>query len=269
MFQPKVKIIKDSVNAATGSRITTFVLTYHRFIHSEFMTYRMFSRNASSSRAIPVEKMIQKVIDQQVEPLYWGKNQPGMQASQELSSEEIEQARLQWNAAKATVISYARQMIEKGVHKQIVNRILEPFSTITVICTSTDYQNFFNQRCHPDAQPEIQALAYLMKAEYDKSKPDILYPGEWHLPFYDLENDKGIFGDDILKVCVGRCARVSYLNHDGKRNLSKDIELHDKLLVANPKHLSPFEHVAIAQTGNNANFLDFKSYRYILENSGL
>ena len=46
------EVLIDSVNPA-GQRLTTFVLRFPRFVLSEFNTHRMFSRNASSSRAIP------------------------------------------------------------------------------------------------------------------------------------------------------------------------------------------------------------------------
>lgn len=270
MFEPKAEIIADSINVATGDRLTTFVLTYHRFIHAEFMTYRMFSRNASSSRAIPVEKMIQKVIDDDVQPLYWGKNQKGMRANEELSEDEIAHAKMTWNASKATAISYARQMAKNGVHKQIVNRILEPFSSITVICTATDYQNFFSQRCHPDAQPEIQALAYAMRTAYRDSEPKKINPGEWHLPFLDKPIFNA-FAPTLLKIKLScACsARVSYLNHDGKRDLESDLNLFEKLVAANPPHLSPLEHpcMAVEKPSKYANLSGFQSYRYLKENN--
>lgn len=270
MFQPTARIIADSVNEC-GDRLTTFVLTYHRFIHSEFMTHRMLSKNSSSSRAIPVEKMIKLVEQSQVEPLHWGANCKGMSAKTELDDDAQVLARLVWNTARDNAIQSARHMVEIGVHKQIVNRLLEPFSSITVICTGTEYQNFFNQRCHPNAQPEIRALADAMKEAYDASEPEQLKEGEWHLPFIAGEDwveatDRGYVEADLIKVAIGRCARVSYLNHDGIRSLSDDTKLYWKLLESKPAHLSPFEHIAIAMpNGKYANFTGWQSYRNILE----
>jgi len=273
MFQPSAKIIADSVNEC-GDRLTTFVLTYHRFIHSEFMTHRMFSKNSSSSRAIPVEKMIKLVESQEVYPLHWGKNQKGMVAEQELSVAYQIAARKIWDSAKEEAIAYAKELVEIGVHKQVINRLLEPFSAITVICTGTEYQNFFDQRCHPDAQPEIQALANKMKEAYDASKPKQLKENEWHTPFLYLP-DYTDYTDgsldypmtELIKVAIGRCARVSYLNHDGVRSIEDDIKLHDRLLTSKPAHLSPFEHVAIAlpNSEKRANFTGFQAYRFDLE----
>lgn len=270
MFNPTAEIIADSVNES-GDRLTSFVLKFHRFILPEFNTHRAFSRNASSSRAIPVEKMIKLVEQSQVEPLHWGANCKGMSAKTELDDDAQVLARLVWNTARDNAIQSARHMVEIGVHKQIVNRLLEPFSSITVICTGTEYQNFFNQRCHPNAQPEIRALADAMKEAYDASEPEQLKEGEWHLPFIAGEDwveatDRGYVEADLIKVAIGRCARVSYLNHDGIRSLSDDTKLYWKLLESKPAHLSPFEHIAIAMpNGKYANFTGWQSYRNQLE----
>ncbi|NUN66156.1 FAD-dependent thymidylate synthase [Pseudanabaena biceps] len=271
MFQPKAEIIADSVNT-TGDRLTTFVLTYHRMIHSEFMTHRMLSKNSSSSRAIPVEKMIKLVESQEVYPLHWGKNQKGMSAQTEVTEVEANLAREVWQEARNDAIRHAKRLVEIGIHKQVVNRLLEPFSTITVICSGTEYRNFFEQRCHPDAQPEIQNLAHKMKAAYDVSQPQQLSQGQWHLPLIKQDDIAEILDiDELVKISVGRCARVSYLNHDGVRSLADDIKLHDRLLSSKPAHLSPFEHVAIALSSSEkrANFTGFQSYRFDVERNQL
>jgi thymidylate synthase ThyX len=268
-FQPSAKVIADSVNIC-GDRLTTFVLTYHRMIHSEFMTHRMLSKNSSSSRAIPVERMIALVESQEVYPLHWGKNQKGMSAEKEVDEATKDMAMRIWDEHRKSSILAAEMLVDIGIHKQVVNRLLEPFSTITVICTATEYQNFFAQRCHPDAQPEIQALANTMKAAYDVSEPEQLNEGQWHTPLvsrgekWDIYDRSG--NDAIIKVAVGRCARTSYLNHDGVRNIQDDIKLHDRLLSSKPPHLSPFEHVAqaLGTSGKRANFTGFESYRFQL-----
>ena len=276
MFNPTAEIIADSINGS-GDRLTTFVLTYHRMIHSEFMTHRMLSKNSSSSRAIPAEKMIKLVESQEVYPLHWGKNQKGMSAREELEGGALLAARHWWKAAREEAIARAKVGIQIGLHKQIINRILEPFSSITVICSGTEYQNFFAQRCHPDAQPEIQALANKMKLAYDASKPLELPDGAWHIPL--ITDEEWVCGfkataetnelETMIKIAVGRCARVSYLNHDGDRNITDDIKLHDRLLTSKPAHLSPFEHVAIAlpDSEKRANFRGWESYRFRLESN--
>ncbi len=277
MFQPQATVIADSVNS-NSDRLTTFALTYHRMIHSEVMTYRQWSRNCSSSRAVPIAKNIKQVRDLNLYPIHWGANQRGMQAYEEVDPITQGIATGVWDEARDACIEAAERLIELGIHKQVANRLLEPFNTITTIVTATDYQNFFNQRCHPDAQPEIQALANAMKAAYDVSEPRFLEEGDWHLPFMKAEDWAEIQGNwkevasgalDPKKVSVGRCARVSYLNHDGIRSLADDIKLHDRLLSSKPAHLSPFEHVAMSMPNSDlyANFTGFKSYRYDLERS--
>lgn len=241
MFQPSAEIIADSINP-WNTRLTTFVLTYHRMIHSEMMTHRKFSRNSSSSRAIPVEKMIKLVGEQAVYPLHWGQNQKGMVAKEEIG--ETERAKCVWDVARQDAIRHAQALVKLGVHKQVVNRLLEPFSPITVICSGTEFQNFFEQRCDENAQPEIQILAKKMKAAYDTNKPKECEIGQWHIPFIDPVKDKELNGESVLQVAVGRCARVSYLTHDGDRDPQEDINLCDRLWTSKPKHLSPFEHVA-------------------------
>jgi hypothetical protein len=147
------KILADSVGAH-GVRLTTFELCYPRMIHSEFMTHRMISRNAASSRAIPVEKMIKRVEEDPVEPLFWGANQKGMQAHQALTGLSLSLAQGYWEDAQYQAVSFARRLADVGAHKQIVNRILEPFSWITVIASATEWGNFINLR--PRATPSTR-----------------------------------------------------------------------------------------------------------------
>ena len=235
------KIVCDSISQ-TGIRLTTMELTYHRFIHSELMTHRMFSRNASSSRAIPVEKMLKQVQENPAMPVYWGRNQPGMQAREEVS--HIGVVDQLWKYASKEARYWADQLHKQSVHKQIVNRVLEPFQYIKVILSATEFDNFFQLRNHKDAQPEIQELARCMKEAMDKSIPEELEAGHWHLPY--IKEDEYCKLDDydkLIKCSVARCARVSYLNHDNSTpDIAKDIALADRLLEAG--HMSPFEHQA-------------------------
>ena len=177
------KVIADSIHSETGTRITTFELVYPRFIHSEFMTHRIFNRNASSSRAIPTTKLIEQVRSNPVFPSHWGKNQKGMQAAEELSEDARMDAILVWTKASESAAIYAEQLRRGQVHKQIVNRILEPFTHIRVVVTSTSWVNFYGLRDHKDAQPEIRELAQAMKKAHEESQPTKLQWGEWHLPY--------------------------------------------------------------------------------------
>lgn len=263
----QVKIIADSISPS-GVRITTMQLKYQRFVHSEFLTHRVFSRNASSSRAIPVSKILDQVRNDPAIPVGWGRNQAGMQAREQFDkSYDAGWCRAMWLQAATLAADKAEEMSEFGLHKQIVNRILEPFQWIHVVVTSTELDNFFALRDHPDAQPEIRELAKMMKAAYNASKPKKLLLGQWHLP-YVTEDDRHLTIDDQKKVSAARCCRVSYMKHDGFRaDLSEDIALHDKLVTANPPHMSPVEHQAQCSEGDNwsGNFRQWKQYRKELE----
>lgn len=306
MINPK--IILDSINPV-GDRITTWILTYPRFFHSELLTHRTFSRNAASSRAIPVKKMIEEVKNNAAMPIFWGKNQSGMQAKEELDDivkdKEIfispvgnsvdptkllvtakHAAKHEWLAARDSAIKHAEKMLELGLHKQIANRILEPFMHMTVIVTATDFENCFALRAHPDAQPEFQDLAYKMLDMYQTSQPTKLQEGKWHIPFGDkfdnnriidiiskntpLLTDPTALAAEIdaykIKIATARCARVSYLNFEGKDDYVKDIELHD--ILSNSGHWSPFEHCAKAldKSERSGNFIGWKQYRKLFNN---
>ena len=159
MTQITAKIIADSISVITGIRLTTMELSYHRYIHSEFMTHRMFSRNASSSRAIPIKKLLEQVKNDPMMPIHWGSNKPGMQAGEELKGEDLHVAQREWINAANNAVDTASHLQELGLHKQIANRLLEPFLAIKVVVTATEWENFFKLRIHKDAQPEIQELA--------------------------------------------------------------------------------------------------------------
>lgn len=222
-------------------RLTTMQLRYPRFIHAEFMTHRAFSRNASSSRAIPVERMIQDVIDDPAMPIHWGANKPGMQAGDELESGEY-----LWRHAIVGAVFHARKLADAGYHKQLVNRIIEPFAHINVLVTATEdaYAHFFALRDHPDAQPEIAALARAMRYAMEGSAPQKLGVNDWHTPYVtDSELDDGY--ERAMMVSAARCASVSYKTVDGKpMTVDKALQIYDKLAGSDPIHASPFEHIA-------------------------
>jgi thymidylate synthase ThyX len=259
------EVLLDSVNPA-GQRLTTFVLRFPRFVLSEFNTHRMFSRNASSSRAIPTTKLMQQLREDPVIPVEWGRNQAGMQAHDVLDAESARAAEAGWLAARDAALQHAEQLRTTGVHKQIVNRVLEPWMWTSVIVSATTYDNFFTLRCHPDAQPEIKRLADLMRAAFAASTPVRRCAGEWHLPFLG-EDDATLPVETQKQVSVARCARVSYLTHVGTRDIEADKVLHQRLLDAG--HWSPFEHVAVAAADDTRynNFAGWQAYRHQMEQS--
>jgi thymidylate synthase ThyX len=247
------KIIADSISP-DGVHLTTLEVTFPRIVLAEFNTHRMFSRNSASSRAIPVEKMIRMVYENPYVPTHWGKNQKGMQAEEEIDEAGQRRATKDWLRARDHAVDQARELLDRGVHKQITNRLLEPFMWHTCIVTATEWDNFFHLRRHPAAHPEIRLAAERMFEAMAASEPKSLKYDEWHLPYViGVDVEHGAFGSDWkpsdfsywCKVSVGRCARVSYLTHDGRRDPKEDIRLHDDLLAKG--HMSPFEHVARPQ----------------------
>lgn len=244
----------------TGQSIATFELEYPRFIHSEFMTHRLFSRNAASSRAIPVETLLDLVELCPAMPVHWGQNMPGMQAKKELTRFRKKAAIKMWKLAAKLAAKSARGMQRIGLHKQVANRILEPFQNIKVVMTATCLDNFFWLRNHKDAQPEIEVLAKLMWETLEAATPFHLSPGDWHVPYYESGywRDCGYVNGDLEALCFKRdknstlknalaissscCAQVSYRKLDD--TLEKAQIIFKRLVESKPVHASPFEHQA-------------------------
>ena len=263
--QVQARVIEDSISPLHGTRITTLSLRYPRFIHSEFMTHRVFSRNASSSRAIPVAKQLEMIRNNPVIPQYWGANKPGMQADLEVTTEVKSIAIETWMAACDSALRYAKILNDLGIHKQLVNRILEPYSFISVIVTATDWDNFFALRISKMAQPEIRDLAIVMRDVMEASKPG---ERQYHLP-YVTEYERGHHDlKTVMMLSAARCARVSYLNHDGSSpQLDKDLSLATTLMTE--KHASPFEHPASACVNLSPcrirNYRNWDQFRSVLD----
>lgn len=228
------------------------------------MTHRCFSKNAAGSRAIPINKIIENVKNNTVYPI-WTRNEKGM--SGEIITDEslIEELDADVYFMRDWIINEVNDLANKGVHKQNANRYLEPFQHIKLVCTGTDWNNFFNLRCHLDAQPEIQRLAEEIREAMKNSKPQVLHPGEWHIPFEDfLPSDTSL--ENKLKVSVARCARISYNNFETNSiDINKDIDLYERLVVQEPLHASPAEHQARVPTETE---LDFFSSQYISREVG-
>lgn len=256
-------IIADS-KSEFGHRLTSFLITFPRYILAEFNTHRMFGRNSASSRAIPFNKMVKNVEENPFVPMKWMIDHKGMQGTKYVEDEACAQIRKdQWlhsrDAAVANAKMLHRSIDEMGVHpdndnyepitKQVCNRLLEPFMWHTVICTATEYQNYFALRANDAAEIHMQKLAYLMLDNYNEVQPLFLREQKWHTPFI-AEEDHLDFVDGIAcKVSVARCARTSYTvvgEPDKKHMQTEDVELHDRLLAQG--HMSPFENVATAMT---------------------
>lgn len=256
------RIIADSLNEH-GNRLTTFILTFPRIVLAEFNTHRMISKNSASSRAIPFDKMVSMVEEDPFIPIKWMKDHKGMQGTEYLDKQYSFECEQRWLIARDNAVREANYLSGYGLTKQICNRLLEPFMWHTVIATGTEWENFFALRAHDDAEIHIQKLAYRMLDEYNAHTPKQLKAGEWHIPFGDkmdirrlaniiphFQNSNGEIGDNKMlqdakvKIATARCARVSYLNFEGKDDYEADIKLHDRLLESG--HMSPFEHCARA-----------------------
>lgn len=258
-------VIADST--CNGNRITTLELVYPRYIHSELMTHRAFSRNASSSRATPIAVLTNEVKLDPVFFDYVGKNKAGMCAGEELSPEDLAAFKREWEALGRTVADAVLDMSHRyQIHKQTLNRALEPWSRIRTLVTATDWDNFFKLRLAPDAQPEMNSLALAMREAMALSEPACT---GIHSPYVEPDECSA---DLRLPVCVARCARVSYGRANGKAStIDEDLELYSRLELSG--HASPFEHYAVAQLMegaflNYANFRGWASARYMMFFSG-
>lgn len=258
------EILADSVNAATGDRITTFILPrFPKILAQELLTHRIFSRNSASSRAIPIDKVIENILADPYIPTFT-RNIKGMQGVPDLSPAEISNAEAIWLKSMHETIDNVEDLLNiVGVHKQEANRLLEPFMRIPIIITATDFRNFFEIRTQNDVQPDFRDTAREMLTLFKESAPKKLEVGQWHLPFVSYYPPAQI--KDVLKISTARSARISYLNHYGMMDLESDYSLHERLLEN--KHYSPFEHSAKALPESTPcrNFEGWMQYRVHVE----
>ena len=264
------KIIADSVSEQTGDRVTSFEIRFHRFTLAELNTHCVFARNSASSRAIPVEKQLERYLIDPAFPLVWASEQRGMSGGAGLEGHDLTRAVSLWKFIQAVTggaikdylrdveVEYGKDEAKKHrLHKSLLNRLLEPMQWHTALITSATYGNFFDQRVSPDAQPELKAVAELMKELYDFSEPIPLKQGEWHLPYvhgdedvcngYILSDEDG-YEADAREVCSARCARLSYMSQAGERDFSEDQRLYGDL--TSKSHWSPLEHICTPRVSN-------------------
>ena len=248
----RVKAIKSSVDYATGKFIHSFQLYFPRMVLAELNTHRMLAKSTSSSRAIPIEKIIERVKSDPAIPL-WTENQPGMQGTPACDY-HIERANAAWEKARDDAIYHAKVLMDLGIHKQDANRLLETWVHVDTIITGTEWDNFFKLRCHKDAAPLMQMLGNAIRDAMGPAPTEIKYTSGWHLPYATEEEINAAKSNATIReclpwVCAARCARVSYLNHDGTApDIDKDMVLAKKLHTSG--HLTPFEHVAYCDPVN-------------------
>lgn len=231
-------VLADSVSPQ-GKRFTTLEIEYPRIILAETNTHRQLSKNSSSSRAIPFNSMIQNLTGM---PVRFGAANAGMQDKGEEYEQEGYYPRGVWNNAKAVAISYAASLKEFGYHKQVYNRLLEPFQMMKTIISGTEWNNFFHLRLDEAADPTIQELARVMKQAMDRSVPVSLEHGQWHLPKVKQKELEEHGLDNAIKMSCARCAAVSY--RKGEYDLAKCLEVYDRLVNTERVHASSLEHCA-------------------------
>jgi len=263
-----------------GAPLFTIRMRYPRIIHGEVMTHRVFNRNARSSRAVPVMTMLAELRSGTLAglftPWHWGKNQSGMQASEENNTAvtmgdvrfnpgtqqlefcEGDHTREEaWSMAAWNACEEAEAFHNAGYHKQVVNRLIEPFSYIDVLVTATDWANFLHLRDHADAEPHLRDLARLIKLAMDDADVRVLEPGQWHLPYItgddidhamDISDSRDIFNEWLCKISSARCARISYKPFDGNASYDKELERYEMLVGNGAVHATPLEHQATPDT---------------------
>lgn len=245
-------IVADSITQS-GERMLTYEFVFPRIILAEVNTHRMLSKNAASTRAVPVSDVISMVENNPAMMTHWGKNNPGMSSKEELSGIHLDAAKLTWVEASKSAISFVKVLTNKlGIngHKQWSGRILEPWTMTKQVISGTEWENFFWLRDHPDAQPEFQELARCAKEASDKSVPVLLKAGEWHLPYvqykdgqYWIDEETVVDLETAMKISVSCCAQVSYRKLDD--SIEKAQKIFDMLNIGSttkPSHSSPLEH---------------------------
>ena len=265
------KVIADSINE-TGQRLTTFELEFPRLILSECNTHGAIEKNTSSSRAIPVSKMLDHILEQNLKPIYFGSKKSGMQAGNELTGEGLDFVKCVWGSSLESAVEYAEMLDKAGVAKEVTNRITEPYQLIKAVWSATDWENWFNLRLEKDADPNICMLAFKMYEAMSKSVPVLLKKGEYHLPYvgkydipvvysdlggyeyetgynvfyYDKESDHTIEHcltlEEAIKYSVASCAQVSYRSEG--MTLDKAEKIWNMLVKSEVVHASPLTHIA-------------------------
>lgn len=260
--EPVVKVLADSVSSLDHSkRLITFECIFWRAILPELTRHRTLSLTVRSSRATPSSLALEEVKTSPWGPKEWGMNQKGMTAAEQIAPQLQSLARYIWYSCAANNVKMAEQLVKMEVHKQVVNRLLEPYMCTHVVVSGTEWDNFFKLRISDEAQPEMRDLAVAMKEAMNRSTPTELLPGQWHMPYISEEERKVVSPDDLRLVSAARCARVSYKAFDGSTSIEKDLELAKKLLTNG--HMSPFEAVATPCTEQEYRLSNFKGWNQL------
>ncbi|MDC0644080.1 FAD-dependent thymidylate synthase [Crocinitomicaceae bacterium] len=259
----KVEHIQASICANTGQRIDTLICEYPRAIHAQLLTHRVFSKNSSSTRAIPLHKAIEQIEANPAEYI-WTSKQAGMQGAVITDEKLLGEINSEFNSAMGKMIDRANYLVnDLGVHKQNAGRLLEPFQNIKIVLTSTEWENWDWLRDDPAAQGEIAELARAISKARAEAEPMVLNEGEWHVPFVERERKESgglryftsettevddyvtvLTVEEAKLVSMSVCAQTSYRNAD--YSLEKAIDMRGKLLDSKKVHASPSEHQSYA-----------------------
>lgn len=273
--QPKgasAKIVCDSISP-TGQRLTTPQERFWRPVLAERNTATIQKKNSASSRAIPLEKMLDRFEHDPANPISWPGEQKGMQGGADLKGEDLMMAAGMWGDVRNYVVNrideyvtdldlkYGEEAKWHRLHKGHINRLLEFGQWHVDTVTATGWENWFEQRCTPLAMPEIAAVAECTREAMRISEPIEIGEGQWHLPYIrDEDREWAAYKDPsrtlgasanwtLARISAARVARTSYLTMDGKRDYEDDIRLYNDVLIKGP-HWSPLEQVATPDPWN-------------------
>lgn len=268
------KVILDTEYNSNSSyklveRVITLELEFPKFILAEFSKHRNISFNTSSSRAIPVEKMLETIQEHPIQ-FKWTKKGPGMSGeSLEEDSLAYQKANEISNEIQDFLIEKVRELDALGIHKQHANRFLETFQTVKVVATANYYRwrDFLWLRLDDAVQPEMYDLAKEIQEAINKSIPQKRGNHEWHIPYVDgVEEYKDLPLLDKLKISASCCAQVSYRKLD--TSIEKSIDIYNKLVGGQKLHATPFEHqFAWDPSSNVGNITCGRQFRHIIENT--
>lgn len=238
-----VQVIADGISEGSGVRLTSMLLTYPLFIHNQLLTHRAFSRSSASARALPVEAVLTQVIDEPVVPVMATEAKTGMTAGAPLKGRKATEALSAWMRARDAAIIEARELELLGVHRSVVNRLLEPFRTITTLVTATEWANFFALRTTEDPQAEFTGLARAAYDAYHESVPDTYPVGAWFTPLLTDEERTRLPLGAACDISAARCARLSF---GPGATFSHDRDLKLAVSLKRRGEWGPFEHQAFS-----------------------
>lgn len=245
----KVSLIAMTRNAYSNKVITTLLCEYPRYIHSEIMTHRQLSRNSGSSRATPFNIYCERIIKDPAFFAELGINRSGMNADSVLNKENAEAFKHEYMQLMHHTVDTAMSWSAKyNLHKQIINRVLEPYVRTSTVITATEWDNFLYTRAiAKGVEPVMHLLANCIKQAVDYANENAK-DGVAHLPFVTDNEFNTCSLKDCVKHAVSRSARCTILSNVTKKlsTIEEDEKLYNWLSSADPMHASPFEHIAFA-----------------------